>query len=558
MSRNRAFSQDCTSAVIQNRKMSRKFSGVIGDRLNIENIVEHSPKTAKEKKKVEYDFGKLSVEDIYPKSKSGIITEEFMNELLKILVQYVHKTFDRKSKILDFHHPHQFLDGIEGFSLDLDVGPQSLEQLLVDCRDTLKYGVKTGHPRFFNQLSSGLDVISLAAEWVTSTANTNMFTFEIAPVFVCMETIVLRKMRQIIGWEDGEGDGIFSPGGSINNMYAAMIARNLSCPDVKKLGMKHSPDIVMFVSKHAHYSNSRPAITLGIGTDNVILVDVDNRGRMKPCDLEKKIQTALLNGKQPFYVCATAATTVLGAFDPITPISAICKKYGLWLHVDAAWGGGALMSKKHHSLLRGIDRADSVTWNPHKMMGITLQCSALLIKHKNLLEECNKMEASYLFQQDKHYDVSYDTGDKTIQCGRHVDVFKLWLSWRAKGDEGFEKHVDKCIEMSTYMTNRIKSLEGFELVMDKPQYTNVCFWYLPPWMRTMQKDSTRDQLLGKIAPIIKARMMECGSTMIGYQPLDDKVNFFRCVISNHAVEKCDVDFLLDEIQRLGENLKLVQ
>uniref|UniRef100_A0A3Q4GRP2 Glutamate decarboxylase 1 n=1 Tax=Neolamprologus brichardi TaxID=32507 RepID=A0A3Q4GRP2_NEOBR len=177
-------------------------------------------------------------------------TMQFLLEVVDILTNYVKKTFDRSTKVLDFHHPHQLLEGIEGFNLELSDQPESLEQILVDCRDTLKYGVRTGHPRFFNQLSSGLDIIGLAGEWLTSTANTNMFTYEIAPVFVLMEQLTLKKMREMIGWPNGEGDGLFSPGGAISNMYSVMIARYKYFPEVKTKGMSAAPRLVLFTSEH--------------------------------------------------------------------------------------------------------------------------------------------------------------------------------------------------------------------------------------------------------------------------------------------------------------------
>ncbi|CAK8672296.1 glutamate decarboxylase 1-like [Clavelina lepadiformis] len=498
------------------------------------------------------DLGLAQYKDLLPYSKSSDVTEVFLKDVFDIMLKYIFKSYDRKSKILDFHHPHQFLQSIEGFSLELTGEAESLHQILVDCSDTLKYGVKTGHPRFFNQLSSGLDIVSLAAEWITAAANTNMFTFEIAPVFVLMEGIVLQRMRQIIGWE--KGDGIFSPGGTINNFYAVMLARQKILPDVKQSGMRNAPDLVMFQSKHAHYSNRRPAAVLGIGMKNCIDVKVDEVGRMLPEDLELKVLQAKVKNKVPFYVSATSGTTVLGAFDPIPEIAAICKKYNLWLHIDAAWGGGVLMSRKHRHFVDGIELADSVTWNPHKIMGIVLQCSALLVRHKGALEACNSMKANYLFQQDKHYDVSYDTGDKTMQCGRHVDVFKLWLAWRAKGDAGFEEHVDKCVELSKYLAQKIKLSPGFELAYAEPKYTNVCFWYYPPSIRNINDLKVRSEKLHKVAPAIKARMMTNGSLMVSYQPLDDKVNFFRNVISNPAVRKEDIDFLIKEIEKLGCDL----
>merc|ERR1719266_2566447 len=156
-------------------------------------------------------------------------TREFLHRVIDILMDYISKTNDRSTKILDFHHPEQMKQSID---LDIPDQPLNLDQLLVDCKDTMKYGVKTGHPRFFNQLSTGLDIVSMAGEWLTATANTNMFTYEIAPVFILMEHECLGKMREIIGFEGG--DSILAPGGSVSNMYALMIARHKQFPEHKK------------------------------------------------------------------------------------------------------------------------------------------------------------------------------------------------------------------------------------------------------------------------------------------------------------------------------------
>uniref|UniRef100_A0A3B5LKQ5 Glutamate decarboxylase 1b n=1 Tax=Xiphophorus couchianus TaxID=32473 RepID=A0A3B5LKQ5_9TELE len=468
-------------------------------------------------RRTETDFSNLFARDLLPAKNGEEPTIQFLLEVVEILTNYIKKTFDRSTKVLDFHHPHQLLEGMEGFNLELSDQPESLEQILVDCRDTLKYGIRTGHPRFFNQLSSGLDIIGLAGEWLTSTANTNMFTYEIAPVFVLMEQLTLKKMREMIGWPGGEGDGLFSPG--------------------------------------HHYSIKKAGAALGFGTDNVILLSTDERGRVIPADLEAKIIAAKQKGYVPLFVNATAGSTVYGAFDPINEIADICEKYNLWLHVDGAWGGGLLMSRKHRHKLNGVERANSVTWNPHKMMGVPLQCSAILVREKGILAGCNSMCAGYLFQPDKQYDVTYDTGDKAIQCGRHVDIFKFWLMWKAKGTIGFEQHIDKCLDLSQYLYNKIKNREGFQMVFDGvPQHTNVCFWYIPPSLRGMPDSNEWREKLHRVAPKIKAMMMESGTTMVGYQPQGNKVNFFRMVVSNAAATQSDIDFLIDEIERMGQDL----
>ncbi|XP_033624948.1 glutamate decarboxylase 1-like isoform X2 [Asterias rubens] len=496
------------------------------------------------------DFYEFRAKDLLPSKGGAGLTTKFLKEVVEILVEYVQGTFDRSTKILEFHHPNELRERLH---LEIPDKPENLDQILQDCQNTLKYCVHTGHPRFFNQLSTGLDIISLAGEWVTAAANTNMFTYEIAPVFLLMERAILKKMREMVGYKDG--DGIFAPGGAVSNLYAVQCARHKYVPSCKRRGLQSSSrNLVLFTSEHSHFSLRRAAAILGIGTDNVVYVDTDVRGKMKMEDLENKIQQAIARGDKPFFVNATAGTTVLGAFDPINAVADICEKYDLWMHVDGAWGGGLLMSRKHRHKLEGVHRADSVTWNPHKVMGALLQCSAILLKEDGILEDANSMRAPYLFQQDKHYDVSYDTGDKAIQCGRHVDVFKFWLMWRAKGTRGFENHINKLFDLAQYLLEKLKSREGFKVVHEKPEYTNVCFWYIPPSLRSMEEGTEKQLRLHKVAPAIKGRMMATGTLMVGYQPLGDKVNFFRSVFSNPAATKSDVDFLLDELERLGRDL----
>ncbi|KAM6456852.1 glutamate decarboxylase 1-like isoform 2-T2 [Liasis olivaceus] len=462
------------------------------------------------------NFSNIYESDLLPAWNGEECTEHFLHEVVTILLSYIKKAYDRKSKVLDFHHPHQLLEGLEGFNVELSDHPEPLEQILVDCRDTLKYGVKTGHPRYFNQLSSGLDIIGLAGEWLTATANTNMFTYEIAPVFIIMEEILLKKMQEIIGWEERESDGIFSPGGSISNLYSVLVARYKRYPEVKTKGMAALPEIILFVSEHSHYSIKKAAAVVGIGMDNVIAIKCDERGKMIPSELEGNI---------------------------------------IKVKRQAAWGGGLLLSRKHSHKLNGIERANSVTWNPHKLMGVPLQCSAFLVREKGLLHACNQLCADYLFQPDKAYDTIYDTGDKTIQCGRHVDVFKLWLMWRAKGTGGFEILINKFLELAEYLYKELKTRNNYELVFDaEPELSNVCFWYIPPSLRHIPKGPDREKRLHQIAPKIKARMIEEGTTMVSHQPLGDNVNFFRMVFSNPATKKSDVDFILEEIERLGKDL----
>jgi len=506
-----------------------------------------------EKYKLSPGTAKLTAQDLIPHvaAKADPQTREFLEKVIEVCIDYVVAQNDRNEKVLDFKHPE---DMKKLLNLDIPDDPVNLQQLIADCATTLQYQVKTGHPHFFNQLSSGLDIVSMAGEWLTATANTNMFTYEIAPVFILMEKVVLAKMREIIGWN--YGDSILAPGGSIANLYAFLCARHKKYPGYKEHGPRILPgDLVMFTSDQSHYSIKSCASVCGLGTDNCIMVPSDENGKMIVSELERLVLERKAQGQIPFFVSATAGTTVLGAFDPLNEIADVCEKYNCWFHVDAAWGGGLLLSSKYRSpRLDGIERADSVTWNPHKLMGALLQCSTIHFKAEGLLLSCNSMAAEYLFMTDKLYDIDYDTGDKVIQCGRHNDIFKLWLQWRSKGHVGFDQHMTHLMELAWYQVQRIKDQKDkFHLILE-PEMVNVSFWYIPKRLRGVPHDSNKEQELAKICPIIKSRMMVSGTLMVGYQPDDRRPNFFRSIISSAAVTKEDVDFMLNEIDRLGQDL----
>lgn len=375
-----------------------------------------------------------------------------------------------------------------------------------------------------------------------------------APVFTLMEKEIIQKLvKDYIGFP--EGDGIFCPGGSAANMSGLSLARFKKFPESKSKGMQGIPRVHIYTSKQGHYSVKKAAFFMGFGLDNLISIETDSRGRMMVSELEKAIKQSVAEGAVPLMVNALAGTTVMGAYDPIYEIADVCEKYGgIWLHVDGAWGGGVVLSDKLRYKVKGIDRADSLAWDPHKMAGSILQCAIILTRHVNLLQEAHCANARYLFQQDKVYDISYDTGDKSLQCGRKIDAFKFWVQWKAYGSVGMAQRIENCFDCALYLRDRCRSTDGFRLLIDEPQCTNVCFWYIPPSLRGQTEDDAWWQKVSKVAPAIKAQMQLTGSMMIGYQPQDNYVNFFRMVVTSADCTHSDIDEVIRVITKFGENL----
>jgi len=294
-------------------------------------------------------------------------------------------------------------------------------------------------------------------------------------------------------------------------------------------------------------------------------------GRMVPAALETAVEEAIARGQTPFFIQATAATTVLGGFDLFNEVCDIAEKHNIWVHVDGAWGASIVLSPQHRHLMAGVERCDSVSWNPHKMMGVPLQCSAFLCRHDDTLMPAHAYGAKYLFQKDK-LNTELDTGDKSVQCGRKVDVMKLWLSWAHYGDEGYRCHVDNFMARAQYLASQVIARPHFQLVtpdVGKNTASNVCFWYIPPSARDEEFKGTANMSkawknkVHLAAASIKERMQKKGSCMIGFQsiPLHDDpepANFFRMVVMSSIVTDADMDYLLNECETLGEEWDLEQ
>jgi len=455
-----------------------------------------------------------------------------------------------------------------GCALSLADGAATSEAAVVEaCRLSLRYSVKCNHPQFFNQLYGRVEPVGLLGQWLTSAVNGNVHTYEVAPVFTLTEVHALRKLAAAAGYPP-EAEGLFVPGGSISNMYAMHLARFKKYPAAKTEGLWGCPPLVAFCSTHAHYSTAKASHVIGLGNNNLVKVATNRAGQMQLDALEKAIETAKAAGKAPFYVCATAGTTVTGAFDDLVGIRRICDRHGMWLHVDACWGGSAVLSGRAdvRQLLTGMGSTDSFAWNPHKFMGLPLQCAVFMTRYNGLLLECNRSGAAYLFQPDKA-NSHLDLGDKTIQCGRLPDSFKLWLAWRHVGDRGWAQRMDRGIALVEHMSAQMAKghWKGrFKLVLPQ-SFTNLCFWYFPPQLRDFDVHAAKPasdawENLHKVAPGIKARMQKEGKAMIGFQSItlegsEPLPNFFRMVIvASWSLTSTDVETTLAEIDAIGAEL----
>lgn len=467
----------------------------------------------------------------------------FLDKVLNV----VREASDPNTPLIEFKYPEE-LKKILNLDVTKGVSDAELEQ---EVRKVLRYSVKTNKSTFRNQLFGATDPYGLSGAWIIEAFNTSQYTFEVAPAFTLIEMEILQHIQNIFGIP--EGDGIFSPGGSMSVMYSLVAARYKAFPQVKTDGVKNLPQMVIFTSQDSHYSVKKGAHWLGFGTNSIRYIETNERGQMITGKLVTAIQDEMDRGRYPLIVNATAGTTVLGAIDNLNAIADICKKYLLWLHVDACWGGALMLSEKHRDKLAGIERANSISWNPHKMAGAPLQCSLFFVREKKLLHEANSAAAQYLFQQDKFYDVSYDTGDKSIQCGRKIDAFKLWMMWKARGDAGLSALVDRTMDTAQRCLDMVANRPGFRLVTTTLQCPNVCFWYIPTFLRAKRNDEEWWNLIHKVTPKIKELLTLTSRMMVSYSPVRQYKNFFRMAMTFHPeIDEKEISSMLQAIEECGE------
>jgi glutamate/tyrosine decarboxylase-like PLP-dependent enzyme len=320
-----------------------------------------------------------------------------------------------------------------------------------------------------------------------------------------------------------------------------LLARNSIFKNAKMEGITALPKLAVFVSERSHFSMLKAANTIGIGQHGVIKVAVDQNGRMRGSALQNAIDETVQRGLMPFMVCSTAGTTETGAFDAIDEIAEIAEKHEFWHHVDGSWGGSAIISEKRRYLFNGLEKADSFSWNPHKLMNIPLICSALLVRDSHIMrEEIQSFDADYIYHQN--HTSAYDLGPASLQCGRRVDSLKLWLAWRYYGDDGYTQRIEHCFELAKFCTGYIQKSEKLELLFPT-QTLNVNFRFKTP------EGTDSDSLNEKI----RYRLLESGKYMVNYCRLENGLAI-RLVLLNPDLTEAFLEGFFQNIVSTGEEL----
>lgn len=305
--------------------------------------------------------------------------------------------------------------------------------------------------------------------------------YELGPASVSIEYFLINWLLEKVGWkpsplypgtekDENFGGGILTHGGSIANLTALIAARTKIAPDVWEKG---NPDnLALLVPADAHYSIARAIGIMGLGHNTLYPLEVDERGVIIPDRLQDSYQRAESDGKQILALVANAGSTAVGLYDPIQEIGAFCRERNLWFHVDGAHGGSVLISQKYRHLMGGIELADSLTLNAHKLMRVTAFCTALLVRDARNLDEAFTQEASYIFHAKDQ--PGFDFIHRTIECTKPVLGLKLFMVLGAMGEARLGEYIDRQYDITIEAYDYLQSLDDFHCPV-KPQSNILCF-----------------------------------------------------------------------------------
>lgn len=334
------------------------------------------------------------------------------------------------------------------------------------------------HPGFLAYFANTGSPPGVIAELLTAALNVNGMLWRTSPSATELEEVSLDWLRQMLGLAD-HWRGVITDTASMSSLLALAAARDATVPDLRQRGLAGRPDLaplVVYASDQAHSSIDKACLMLGLGLDNLRKLPVDGDFQMRPAELAAAIAADRAAGRRPMAMVATVGTTSSTSIDPVPAISAIARAEGLWLHVDAAYGGAAAVDLERRAVLDGVDQADSLVVNPHKWLQVPIDCSALYLRDPERLKAAFSLIPEYLRTPEAETVTNYM--DWGVQLGRRFRALKLWMVLRAYGREGLAAVIREHCRLATLLAAWIDAAPDWERLAPVP-FSTVAFRHRP-------------------------------------------------------------------------------
>ncbi len=399
------------------------------------------------------------------------------------------------------------------------------------------------HPGYIGHQVAVPHTGSAIADMIHGVINNPMAVYEMGPTASVIERVVVNWMLEKAGWFHGpidgfeqnpeNGAGVLTHGGSLANLTAVLAARAHAFPNSWREGTPQNLGVIAPAA--THYSLARAVSIAGLGQDAMCYAPVNTLDVLQPEHLEATYRTAIDAGKQVFMVSANACTTATGLYDPIDEVADFCASHNLWFHVDGAHGGSALLSAKERPLMKGVSRADSLTWDAHKMMRTSALCAAILFKDQGSMASTFHQDASYIFYGEDQ--IGFDVGPYAVECTKSALGAKLFWVLAIEGEAGMGTFIEKQYEDTRKFYALIDAQDDFTCPY-RPEANILCFKY--------------DGVDGNAAQLaLRENLLARGNFYVTTAEING-VRYLRLSVMNPLTTLDTVQNLLDEIRLCGD------
>lgn len=462
---------------------------------------------------------------------------EAAQPILALAADYLARTRSGEGPVSTWHSAEVIADRLNEplprRSRPLPDVARRLSSLLLEDVNRLAHPMYIGH-----QVSAPLP----AAVWtdaLISALNQSMAVREMSPSFTPLEHQVVEWMTDLIGWDSRAG-GTMTSGGTEATLTALLAARSRAIPDVWTNGLGTNVPVLV-CGEHAHYAVARAAGEMGLGMRRVITVPSADHRLSIPA-LRETLAGLQARSTRVMAVVATAGCTATGTFDDLNAVADACEAFGpagepLWLHVDAAHGGAALLSQSHATRVRGIARARSVAWDPHKTLLLPLAAGMLLVREEHDLESAFSQKAPYLFNPNEDAR-AWDMGPRSFQCSRRADVLKLWVAFQRYGADALAALYDRMCSMAQRLYARLDGHAMFT-PLHAPESNILCFSWNPAGYDAAERDALTNAL--------RERYNRTGRGWITATTLDGR-RVLRVTVMNARTDVQHIDALVQGLE----------
>ena len=447
----------------------------------------------------------------------------------------------------------------EGLDTALPNEGETFERLLAIFREAvIPFSRHNGHPRMFGYVQAPGTAIAAIADLLASSLNANLTAWRSAPAAVELERLTINWIKEILNY-DALAAGLFVSGGSMANMAALVVARQAKAPaELSVKGARSLPQAMrIYVSEETHHSIEKAAVLLGIGRDNVRKVSVDERLKIRIDDLVAKITEDIAAGHLPFFVVANAGTVMTGAVDSIAEVGEVARRFNLWLHVDAAYGGFAVLAPSTRPLFKAIHAADSVALDPHKWLYLPVDCGCVLYRDPQSVRATFAHEAEYTRVISQEADEAFAFWDYGPELSRRFRALKVWMTLKAVGLRALGDAIEKDLACARYLEQLVRTSEDFEMLAPV-ELSIFCFRYAPRQLKAelAGADEAARVRIEKELDALNERLLVAlqrdGSSYLSNALIRGRFALRGCVM-NYRTRERDMEILLDDLRRVAHS-----